>query len=431
MERVMNEKNDNIEDIEEQEVKRLGQALDEAMNLLEQSGIGVAYKALVQIPRPETEPGRKMMGIITGMKMFLRGLKLYMEDRPREESKRALEKFLQEAPDDVELFGDKEEGLKLFRGVKEIAKALLIALKPEFPDITEEEQKQFDRANLAPLLFQVEGLQNSLKVLGDAVTALQLEREDEFASKMAQAETLLEGAEQEHPKMRDFFRSAFLTYRLMILTEQQLGLISQYDFTQARSLVVQSEGLQKELEQLHSNSAMPGLFPWGPEFGKVYHSLNLVLAELAGLIEQVVAGRVSAKTYGELNKLAPLFREVRKEATNISGPWRLLRPARERLLAIPAKGLRIINNLKMGMQPSRKEALSIAGVAAALGFISVVGLIFLIGSLSGVILNSTLVLSLGAFFGLVIGFGYGALRFQGFLAAIIHGGGDSTSGGED
>jgi hypothetical protein len=102
---------------------------------------------------------------------------------------------------------------------------------------------------------------------------------------------------------------------------------------------------------------------------------------------------------------------------------------REMLWGLTGKLLKISERLSVLVRPSKRTVLNIAGLASAIAFATLVGLLLLVGKLTDAQLDTGVVLALSAFFGLVAGFGYGALRFKGFLGAILRGG-DGADGQE-
>jgi hypothetical protein len=126
-----------------------------------------------------------------------------------------------------------------------------------------------------------------------------------------------------------------------------------------------------------------------------------------------------------------MWQQIRDSATGIQEPGSIVKLARGQLVETSTKALQIINNLRTEMRPTRQAILSVSGIFAAVGFLVVVAIMFLISSVVAVDLNPTQVLYLGAFFGLVIGFGYGATRFRPWLGDIFSGSAEKAKAATD
>jgi hypothetical protein len=406
------------------EFQQLQDAYLEAMRLVKKGEVSAAYAALLQLPQPETEEGRELMARIRVIQLFIRALKLLHEQGEATEIESLLKQFLQKSADD-EVYSSFRTGAT--------GLLLLVTLGPAgLTQLTEEQQEQLERAGLTQVIYQAKAQEDALEEFKEAITALRAGHEDEFANKLARAEALYRRAAEENPKVRDLIRSYWLSIELMVLLEQQGEALSEFDFERVQGMTALVEQKVTELEQTHANSNIKKMIEWVPQVGKVYRDLSLAFADLAKLLKELMGGQVQAKHSKKLEELGKQLRKIREQITKVQGPGSMIETVREQALAVSSKGLQLISNIRVGLHPSRKLALNIAGIATAFGFLIVVALLFLIGNLFGITLSPALVLMLGAFFGLVTGFGYGAMKFQNFFDLIFFGrgkgDGDSKKG---
>lgn len=104
-----------------------------------------------------------------------------------------------------------------------------------------------------------------------------------------------------------------------------------------------------------------------------------------------------------------------------------MEPVRKLLLDIYGTRMSFTERLSLEVHPTRRTVLNVAGLAAAISFVTVAALLLFVGRATDTDLNAGIVLALSAFFGLVAGFGYGALRFRGFLTSVLFGHGQEDA----
>jgi hypothetical protein len=251
---------------------------------------------------------------------------------------------------------------------------------------------------------------------------LRLGNESELQAKIARANQHFKSAEQEFPKMRGVVRAYALGLELVLLVEQQTVALSQFEFDSVPRLAKRADELAAQMKQLYSDTENQGLISWVPPLGETYRTITVIFADLAKLIKEIISDPVNARHLDTLDRLNDTLQDGLKEMTQeIAKHLFIPQTIQNQLLIAFRQGLRIVKNLRVEIIPSRQRVLSFAGLASAVGFLLVMGITFLIGRFTNANLNPTLVLSLAAFFGLVTGFGYGAIHFRGFFHEVFMG----------
>lgn len=388
-------------DLEAQEEEILDGLIEEATELMQKFDFAGAYGKLSELPPVKTERGRKLLSLAELLRSYFRGLKLYIEGHT-EEGETQLKKFIRDAPEELNELKDlAERQLALFSA-----------------DAHEFAQRSGDLGFLE-LGYMVSILEKGTAEFSAAFKALRLSNRNEFQLRMANAIQLYQGAEQEMPIMKELIRANSLGYQLAMLLEQQMMALSQYDFDLVRRYVTHADKLAIELKQLSSNTEVAAV-RWGLSLGGICHSTSVIFADLAEIIRGATSKSVSAKHLEDINKTNLALQDVRSAMEGeLYKQFGLSSTIRDEILIALTQAEKIVRNLRVVIVPSRQEVLSLAGLASAIGFLLVLGLTLLIGKSLNVELSSTLVLALAAFFGLVSGFGYSALKFRGFLLDLI------------
>jgi len=383
-------------------------AFDEIVAMVRAGDPIQAYELLAGLEEPATELGRRLHQTF---RKYLRAMVLLLEDGSDREVEELLQEVLEEAPEDA-----------VFDPWRKQAEALLILQRYEGGELSKDQLAVIREAGFGYRLDQMAILQAGYGLFSEATTALWLGSESQFEAKLARAEARLKTAEREDPKTRDFFRAAWLGHRLVLSILQQADALFMHEFAQVQAYAVQANKQADELKQLHDETAIRGWLSWGPALGEAYGQLANAYAALGVLIRAIVVGQAEDASLDQLARLNQSFLEIEEQAGKLEMPSRLRRIGREPLVGLAKKGRRSVKNLQILTRPSRQKMLSVAGLAATIGFLGVTATLFLIGSLAEVDLSPNLVLGLAGFFGLVLGFGYGALRFENFFIRIFGGG---------
>ena len=156
---------------------------------------------------------------------------------------------------------------------------------------------------------------------------------------------------------------------------------------------------------------------WVADMGAVIASIGRITERIALRLQSLLSHAPTATHLEELRRIEQDIRRTQRELGDVKAlPF--ADPLRESLSDISAKLLGLTSRLSAEVLPSRRSVLNLAGLASAISFVVVAGLLLLVSRLSDTDLDARVVLALSAFFGLVVGFGYGALRFKGFLGSI-------------
>lgn len=394
---------------ERAEIQQLYDAYMEALKPLETGNASASYIAFHELPVPKTEVANAFYSDMKLIQhLYIRALKLMQEGSDQNEAENLFRQFLQKTAD--------KEWLREYRN---LANAFLLTVTTDVTALSENEQVLIDQAGFTPAIYQQKDIARAGETMQSAIDALLLDKTDEFEDKWSQAESIWRRASDEFPKTRDLFSCMWLLFELMKLTTLQYKAFREFDFDTVLVLSSQVDQKVDELKQVHLSSKIQELITWAPQVAKTYKTISISLTNLTTLINESMSSGISSKHMENLGNLHDTLQGIRGEAAKLQGNENVINLARNPLLQTSSAVLHIIDNLRVELRPSRQAILNMSGLAAAVGFLFVIGITFLLGNFAGIELNPALVLSLGAFFGLVIGFGYGALRFRGFLLDIV------------
>jgi hypothetical protein len=238
---------------------------------------------------------------------------------------------------------------------------------------------------------------------------------------MASAERAVERAGAENPDAKPILEAIFGTIGLVALVLRQQRHFDRFDFAGVYALVAPIEAKSQQLASSEA-ATQPQVVPmtWIPGVATVVTRLGLVTERLSRLLQTLLAHGATAKQLEEISKIQDDLRGQERILGELKAPA-FVEPLRELLLEVAGKLLRLTERLSGEVHPSKRTLLNVAGLASAISFVTIVALLLLVGRATGTDLNAGVVLGLSALFGLVAGFGYGALRFQGFLTSVLFG----------
>jgi hypothetical protein len=286
-------------------------------------------------------------------------------------------------------------------------------------NLTEEEYE-----SLVPSVQMVVQQQRALvpgaRALNSAQQALMRGDQAEYENQMAAAARAVDLAAAENPSAKPMLQAAFGMNELVALTMAQQRDFDRFDFDRVSDGVARIEARSKQVAS--SEAIIKRFLPlaWIPVMASTVTSLAQATERLSQLLRTLLSGGPAAKHLEELSRLKDEIQEQQQILRELKAPaladgWRML------LLGVADKLLERTERLGVEVRPSRQTLVNLAGLAATISFVTVAALLLAVGRLTGTELNGGVVLALSAFFGLVGGFGYGALRFQGFLTSVLFG----------
>jgi hypothetical protein len=236
---------------------------------------------------------------------------------------------------------------------------------------------------------------------------------------MASAERAVDRAGAENPAVRKILDTIFGMAELLTLAMRQQWDFDRFDFNRVSSWVASIEAKSKQVATSEA-ATKPQIVPmaWIPGLTSVVTSLAQVTERLSRLLQTLLSRGTTAKQLEEISKIEDEIQGQQRILGELKGPA-IMDPWRKLLLGAEGKLLGLTERLSVEIRPSRRMLLNVAGLAATISFVTVAALLLLAGRLTGTELNGGMVLVLSAFFGLVGGFGYGALRFRGFLTSLL------------
>jgi hypothetical protein len=143
------------------------------------------------------------------------------------------------------------------------------------------------------------------------------------------------------------------------------------------------------------------------------------------LLQTLLSHETTAKQLEEISQIQDQIREQQRNLGGLKVPV-FVESYRKLPLDVSGKLQRLTERLSLEVHPTRRTLLNVTGLVSAISFVTVAALLLLVGRVTGTDLNAGVVLALSAFFGLVAGFGYGALRFRGFLTSVLFGPGQES-----
>ncbi|KAA0272206.1 MAG: hypothetical protein EDM79_12270, partial [Chloroflexi bacterium] len=214
-------------------------------------------------------------------------------------------------------------------------------------------------------------------------------------------------------------RCQSLLLRIAILSAQREKKLYEFELTAAKATSAQITEKINEMQLVYNNSSIKSMISWVPEICVLFLFWSKVSTELTDFLIQMVESGSRLNSLNKLNKLQEKLQAIRNQVIKISQPTYVVSVVQPAVLSATSNGIKFTDNLRTYLRPSRKTVLNLSGLAAVFGFLLVVTSLFIVANLFTISLNPTLVLMLGSFFGLVTGFGYGALRFRDWFRDIF------------
>jgi hypothetical protein len=380
-----------------------------ASQVLQMEGrVSEALETLNRLPAPSTEAGAAYLVVVDLMKRLYRAL-LYT------------------------FAGDKQAALTEWRAVSEgappipgfdevrrLADSWVVVQERDIGELTEEE-----RQSLHPQVQMFVNQQLSLRSVTPSMKAaweaLGRGDEGEYASQMAKIQQDIELAGAENPAVKSTIEGFYGVTHLLVLAMGQQKDFDRFDFGRVFDAVAPIEAKSKQVassEAATTPQAMP--MAWIPAVAGSVTVLALVTDRLARLMRTLLSHETTAKQLDEISQIQDQIRTQQRTLRDLTG-LTVMEPVRTLLLDIYGTRLSFTERLSLEVHPTRRTVLNVAGVAAAISFVTVAALLLFVGRATDTDLNAGIVLALSAFFGLVAGFGYGALRFRGFLTSVLFG----------
>lgn len=399
------------------EIAAYSSALDRAHELLEQ---GLPHEALAELNRldpPQTDDGRELWPVLGIVKRSARAM-MHFFDGELERGTAEFRAVLMEAPEAEE-----------FEEIRAMARSWVLFMEKS-PDLSEDEVASLHPSVLPFLSYQL-ALQDVASALTQAAGSMVLGDEAGYGAAMNLAGRAGERANAELPTARPFTEAVLGLGELEILTLRQQRDLESYEFHQVERTL---HAIKRRASDLSSQmDSVEGFFvplAWVHVMANSVAVVAEMTNRTAVLLRHLVSHSAGAQHLKELTAIAGGTREAGEALRDVRAPG-FAEPLRQSLLTVASRLAVRANRLKSEIRPSRLAVLNITGLVSAVCFVAVTAALLLIGRVTDAQLDGTLVLSLSALFGLVGGFGYGALKFRGFLTSILFGRrGDEDAAGQ-
>jgi hypothetical protein len=307
-----------------------------------------------------------------------------------------------------------------FDDVRRLADSWILVQERDVNELTEEEYQ-----SLVPHVQMFVNQQRALRLASPAFKsaweATTRGDEAEYANQIAAAERAVDRAGAENPAVKPIFEAVYGMTELLALAMRQQQDFDRFDFNRVSASVTPIEAKSKQVAS-SKVATTPQVIPmaWIPGMATSVARLGLVTDRLSRLLQALLSHKTTAKQLEEIAKIQDQIREQQRILEGLKIP-KMVEGYRTLLLDVFGRLQKLTERLSLEVHPTRRTLLNAAGLASATSFVTVAALLLLVGRATGTNLNAGLVLTLSAFFGLVAGFGYGALRFRGFLTSILFG----------
>ena len=390
------------------ELQSLNGAVERSQRLMAEGRADTALAELNQLAPPATQSGKRFWPVIEVFKRLSRGL-VYTQAGKEQEALAEWRAVREAAPPET-----------LFDELRALADSMILVQERSWENLTEEEY-----ASLLPQVQMMVNAQRALRSVSPALKtawqALSTGNEGEYANQMAKIHYGVAQAGAENPSVKPVLESMYNMVELMVLALRQQRDFDRFDFPRVYEWVSSIDAKSNVLVTSEAVTT-PQVIPmeWVADMGRVIASIGRITERIARLLQSLLSHASTATHLEELEKIERDTRTTQRALGDVkAGP--LADQFRELLGDITTKLLELTSRLSIEVRPSRRSVLSLAGLVSAVSFIAVTGLLLLVGRLSDTEFDARAVLALSAFFGLVVGFGYGAMRFRGFLGSILSG----------
>jgi hypothetical protein len=365
-----------------------------------------ALAELNRLQAPSTEAGKEIWPLVQLVKRIPRAM-LYTLSDAEPEALAEWQAIRAEAPSDPQ-----------WDEFRWMADGWILVQERGTDNLTEDEYRSL-HPSAQMFVNQQRALRTAIPAFKSAVEAVTRGDEAEYANQMAIGRRAVARAAAENPAVKPAIEAIFDLVELLILTMRQQREFDWFNFDRVSSFVAPLETSSKQVASSEA-ATKPQVMPmaWIVDLASFVTSLGRVTERLSRLLHNLLSQGGTAKHLEELSKIEDEIRKQQQIIGEIKAPafidtWRKL------LLDVAEKLLRLSERLSVEVRPSRRKLLNVAGLASTIAFVTVAALLLVLGRLTGGELNGGVVLALSAFFGLVAGFGYGALRFRGFLTSVL------------
>ena len=383
-------------------------AIERCQQLMTEGRSEEALAELNRLQAPSTEAGKAFWPVVELMKRLPRAT-LYTFSGAEREALAEWRAIRAEAP-----------SVPAFDEFRRMADGWILMQERGWDNLTEDEYQ-----SLAPpvqmFVNQQRALRTALPAFKLAAEAVTRGDEAEYANQMASAQRAVARAGAENPAVKPIIEAIFDVVELLALTMRQQREFDRFNFDRVSAFVAPLETKSRQVASSEA-ATKPQIMPmaWIADLASFVTSLGRVTERLSRLLQTLLSHGGTAKHLEELSKIEDEIRRQQQILGEIKAPA-LVDTWRKLLLDAAEKLLRLSERLSVEVRPSRRKLLNVAGLASTISFVTVAALLLLVGRLTESELNGGVVLALSAFFGLVAGFGYGALRFRGFLTSILFG----------
>lgn len=331
------------------------------------------------------------------------------------------------------LAGEQEEALAEWRAIRaeappgpaldelrKLADSWILVQERGWENLTDDEY-----GSLFPQVQMFVNQQRALRAgspaFKSAWEALSRGDEGEYANQMGSAGRAITRAGAENPAVKPILEAMFSSLELVALAMRQQRDFDRFDFDRvsAGAPAIQAKGKTVASSEAATKLQMVPM-AWVSDMARFVMSIGQITDRLSRLLRTLLSSGATAKHLQEISEIQGEIRQQQRvlgelEAPAMADPWRKL------LLDVAGKLMGLTERLTIEVRPSRRLVLNVAGLASTIAFVTTAAVLLLVGRLTGTDLNTGIVLALSAFFGLVGGFGYGALRFRGFLTSVLFG----------
>lgn len=396
------------------EIDAYQDVLQRCQRLLGQGKPNEVLAALNGAPAPVDADDEVLFAVLGAFKHLARGVGLMYRGSEKEQVLAAFRSYLEAIPDDPD-----------YDEVRAHARGLILLQEKDVDEIPADDLEELP-ADLQGIARALRAINSASPHLSAAANAMRADDEATYVAEFGRARAIYEQAGAEAPPMAVQFKLLIDVADAFMSTVKQSTSLRILDFDRVTEFQAKiserTENIAARYESFEGTPFIP--LGWIPQVSSVFAASAIQMAKAAALFRDLLRHQAATKHADALREIRASLQEQRATLGGLEGPD-FMTPTQKGMYQILESVDDLLERLALEAKPSRQRMVSASGSLAAFVFVATAAVLLFLDQVMGADLDGNTVLGSFAFFGLVSGFGYGALRFRAFLSDFFKPGGKS------